>query len=121
MVAARFCPRQSEVLQSRCCSYKKLHLLFQLKVCCDLSKTPWIADLLQLPSRMLSAMAVKTGEALWKRFIREYKLSVPIVSAPMAGVAGAELASSVARAGGMGFIGASQYEHGEQLQRHVIC
>lgn len=44
-------------------------------------------------------------------------LSVPIISAPMHGVSGAELASSVAKGGGMGFLGSGFAKDKEALHR----
>ena len=49
------------------------------------------------------------------------KTSVPIIGAPMWGAAGAELASSVARAGGFGFIAAGFFKDGELLERCRTC
>ena len=43
-------------------------------------------------------------------FTKEFNLSVPVVGCPMAGVAGAELAAAVARAGGLGFLGSGEWK-----------
>ena len=53
----------------------------------------------------------------WRTFEVMSRLLAPIVSAPMAGVSGPELASSVARAGGLGFLGLGFAKDGEALQR----
>lgn len=63
-------------------------------------------------------MSSPTAQPPGKAFASMTKLSVPIVSAPMAGVSGGDLAASVARAGGLGFIGAGMMSNAEQLQRY---
>ncbi len=52
-------------------------------------------------------------------FTRTLDLSVPIVGAPMAGVSGPALAAAVARAGGLGLLGAARYTEA-QLRKFVI-
>jgi nitronate monooxygenase len=50
---------------------------------------------------------------------RSFGLSVPIVSAPMGGAAGGELATAVSRAGGLGTIGIGSAGSGELLEREA--
>ena len=63
-------------------------------------------------------MASKAVKAPWKAFGIMAKLSAPIIAAPMNGVSGPELASSVAKAGGLGFIGAGMMKDAKDLQRY---
>ena len=63
-------------------------------------------------------MASKTVKAPWKVFGLMAKLSAPIIAAPMNGVSGPELASSVAQAGGLGFIGAGMAKDAKDLHRY---
>ena len=53
----------------------------------------------------------------WQAYDVMSRLVVPIVSAPMHGVSGAELAGSVAKAGGLGFIGSGFAKEADQMQR----
>ena len=53
----------------------------------------------------------------WRTFDAMSGMLVPIISAPMHGVSGPELASSVAKAGGMGFIGSGFAKDSEALRR----
>ena len=53
--------------------------------------------------------------------LRVLKASVPIIGAPMWTATGAELASSVARSGGFGFIAAGFFKDGALLQRCSSC
>ena len=53
----------------------------------------------------------------WDKFEALKGLWVPIISAPLAGVSGAELASSVAKGGGMGFVGSGFAKDKESLHR----
>lgn len=62
-------------------------------------------------------MASKAVKTPWKVFGIMSKLAAPIVAAPMNGVSGPELASSVAKAGGLGFIGAGMVKDAKDLQR----
>lgn len=50
-------------------------------------------------------------------FSKAFGLDVPVVGAPMAGVSGPELTASVARAGGLGLLGAAVYKDGDELRR----
>ena len=63
-------------------------------------------------------MASRTVKAPWKVFGLMSQLSAPIVAAPMNGVSGPELASSVAQAGGLGFIGAGMVKDAKDLHRY---
>lgn len=53
----------------------------------------------------------------WCKFEALKSLWVPIISAPVAGVSGAEFASSVANGGGMGFLGSGFAKDKEALHR----
>ena len=50
--------------------------------------------------------ALSTGRFAETAFTRNFGLQLPFVGAAMSGASGAELAGAVARAGGLGFLGA---------------
>ncbi len=53
----------------------------------------------------------------WQKFAALKGAWIPIISAPMHGVSGAELASAVAKGGGMGFLGSGFAKDKESLHR----
>ena len=57
----------------------------------------------------------------WKAHALLSELSTPIISAPMANVAGSLLAGTIARAGGLGFIGAGMMEKDNLRRCHYTC
>ena len=56
---------------------------------------------------------------LQTRFTAALGITIPIMSGPMAGVAGGELAAAVARAGGLGFIAAGHARDLEFIDQQV--
>jgi len=52
-------------------------------------------------------------------FTRAFDLGAPVVGAPMAGVSGPALSAAVARAGGLGLLGAARYTE-VQLRKCVM-
>lgn len=65
-------------------------------------------------------MTIQSSSQIWNTaFTQVFQCRLPIIQAPMAGVAGGQLASEVTRAGGRGMIASGHFDDGDKLEREI--